>query len=111
MLSVMLFRKIIIFKLAYVKPKFFDVFAKLVVRNASIKVLIQPWHQVIDLGLRYCKAHPFKQIMKLLNINVVVLINVNFFKDILESKSSLFENLDYVVENFILCVFLFTLGF
>ena len=60
MINVQLLRTFIIFKRANVESKFFNVLAKLVVRNASVEVLIQPGHQVIDLGLRNCKAHPFK---------------------------------------------------
>jgi hypothetical protein len=111
MINVRLLRTFIIFKRANVKPKFLNVFAKLVVRNASVEVLIQPGHQVIDLSLRNCKAHPFKQIMELLNIDVVVLIYVDFFKNVLERETSLFEHLDDMVKNFVLGVFLFTLNF
>ena len=111
MINVQLLRAFIIFKRANVKPKFLNVITKLVVRNASVEVLIQPGHQVIDLGLRNCKAHPFKQIMELLNIYVVVLIYINFFEDVLERETSLFKHFDDVVENFVLGVLLFTLNF
>ena len=49
--------------------------------------------------------------MELLNIDVVVLIYVDFFEDVLERETSLFEHLDDMVENFVLGVFLFTLNF
>lgn len=79
----------------------------LVVRNAAIKVLIETRHKIINLGLGDGKAHAFQQVVELFHVNVVVFIDVDLFEDILQSKAPLLQDLDQVVKNLILRVFLF----
>jgi rRNA-processing protein FCF1 len=55
------------------------------------------------------EAHTLEQVVELFNIDVVVLVDVDFIKYILQRQTSLFEYLDNVVENFVLSVFLLTL--
>jgi rRNA-processing protein FCF1 len=55
------------------------------------------------------EAHTLEQVVELFNIDVVVLVDVDFIKYILQRQTSLFEYLDNVIENLVLSVFLLTL--
>ncbi len=99
----------VVFKPTNVEPKFFDMPAKLNIGDTSIEIFIESWHKVIDLRNSDGEAHTLEQVVELFNIDVVVLVDVDFIKYILQRQTSLFEYLDNVVENLVLSVFLLTL--
>jgi hypothetical protein len=75
---------------------------KLSVANPPVKVLVHGAQQLEHLLLVNRETHPLKHVVELIDLNVIVLVIVNFLEDLLQCEASLFEDLNQMVKYFVL---------
>lgn len=58
---------------------------QLIITDPTVKVLIHRFHKLEHLLLVDRETHPLKHIVELINFDVIVLVVINFFEDLLQS--------------------------
>jgi hypothetical protein len=67
---------------------------ELIEADSSIKVVIHLLHQLEDLLLGDYKAHTFKSLMELVNLDELIFVNINLIKHLFKCETLLLQDLE-----------------